>query len=60
MKKNEPVLDKAEIAYLKAGLKRAFKERFEYATMLYKTHLAMNKIMVSHKVLLPNKHHWLS
>ena len=49
MKKDESLLDKAELEYLKAGLKRSYKERFEYATLLYKTQQTMNKASVSHK-----------
>jgi hypothetical protein len=49
MKKEEPVLDKAELEYLKAGLKRSYKERFEYATLLYKVQQTMNKAIITHK-----------
>ncbi|MGY3213607.1 hypothetical protein [Mucilaginibacter sp. HD30] len=49
MKKEEPLLDKAELAYLKEGLKRTYKERFEYATLLYKVQQTMNKAVITHK-----------
>jgi len=49
MKKEEPVLDKAELEYLKAGLRRSHKERFEYATLLYKVQQTMNKAIITHK-----------
>jgi len=49
MKKDQPVFDKAELEYLKEGLKRTYKERFEYATLLYKTQQTMSKASISHK-----------
>nr|WP_157536187.1 hypothetical protein [Mucilaginibacter sp. L294] len=39
----------AEIALLKEGLKRSYKERFEFATRLYKIQQTMAKASISHK-----------
>ncbi|WP_156088734.1 hypothetical protein [Mucilaginibacter pedocola] len=44
-----PSLSESEIQYLKEGLKRTYKERFEFATSLYKTHLTMKKAVITHK-----------
>jgi hypothetical protein len=49
MKKIEPVFDKAALEYLKEGLKRTYKERFEMATRLYKAQQTMSKASISHK-----------
>ena len=49
MKKNEPVFDKAELQYLKEGLKRSYKERFLMATRLYKIQQTMAKATITHK-----------
>jgi hypothetical protein len=38
-----------ELEYLKEGLKRSYKERFEMATRLYKMQQTMNKASISHK-----------
>jgi hypothetical protein len=49
MDKSKQSLDQAEIEYLKEGLKRTFKERFEMATRLYKIQQTMNKASIVHK-----------
>ena len=49
LKKKESKLSEADIAYLKEGLKRTYKERFEMATRLYKIQLTMNKASIIHK-----------
>lgn len=41
--------DKAELALLKEGLKRSYRERFEMATRLYKIQQTLNKASISHK-----------
>ena len=49
MEKKQPAIDEAEIAFLKEGLKRSHKERFEMATRLYKVQQTMNKAIITHK-----------
>ena len=49
MKKMESVFDKAELEYLKKGLKRSYKERFLMATRLYKVQQTMNKAVITHR-----------
>ncbi|MES2427774.1 MAG: hypothetical protein V4560_12425 [Bacteroidota bacterium] len=49
MDKAKQAFDKAEIELLKAGLKRTYKERFEFATRLYKIQQTMNKAVITHK-----------
>lgn len=49
MEKEKQLFDEAEIALLKEGLKRSYKERFEMATRLYKIQITMNKATVTHK-----------
>lgn len=49
MKKDEIVFHKADLQYLKEGLKRSYKERFLMATRLYKIQQTMNKASISHK-----------
>jgi len=49
MGKNTPAFNEAEIALLKEGLKRSYKERFEFATRLYKIQQTMNKASIVHK-----------
>ncbi|WP_295652613.1 hypothetical protein [uncultured Mucilaginibacter sp.] len=49
MEKEKQLFDEAEIALLKEGLKRSYKERFEMATRLYKIQMTMNKATVTHK-----------
>ena len=39
----------AEIELLKEGLKRSYKERFEFCTRLYKIQQTMNKAVITHK-----------
>lgn len=41
--------DEAEIALLKANLKRSYKERFEMTTRLYKIKLTMDRAVITHK-----------
>lgn len=38
-----------EIELLKEGLKRSYKERFEFFTRLYKIQQTMNKASIGHK-----------
>jgi len=49
MDKNKRTFDQAEIELLKEGLKRTYKERFEFATRLYKIQQTMNKATITHK-----------
>ncbi|UIR55275.1 hypothetical protein LZQ00_13460 [Sphingobacterium sp. SRCM116780] len=42
----------AEIALLKEGLSRSYKERFEMATRLYKIQQTLKKAKISHKPFL--------
>ena len=49
MEKNKRTFDQAEIELLKEGLKRTYKERFEFATRLYKIQQTMNKATITHK-----------
>jgi hypothetical protein len=49
MKKEKPQFDQHELAALKEGLKRSYKERFEIATLLYKIQQTMNKASITHK-----------
>lgn len=39
----------AELELLRDGLNRSYKERFEFATRLYKIQMTMNKANVTHK-----------
>lgn len=39
----------AELALLKEGLNRTYKERFEFATRLYKIQMTMDRASISHK-----------
>jgi hypothetical protein len=39
----------SEVQLLKDGLDRSYKERFEFATRLYKIHMTMSKASISHK-----------
>ncbi len=47
--KTKEAFDKAEIELLKEGLKRSYKERFEFATALYKAQVTMQKATITHK-----------
>lgn len=38
-----------ELQLLKDGLGRSYKERFEFATRLYKIHMTMKSASISHK-----------
>jgi hypothetical protein len=49
MDKKKQAFDKAEIELLKEGLKRTDKERFEFATRLYKAQMTMQKAIIIHK-----------
>jgi len=49
METTKQTLDPSEIALLKEGLKRSYKERFEFATRLYKMQQTMNKASIIHK-----------
>ncbi|EHQ28928.1 hypothetical protein [Mucilaginibacter paludis] len=49
MEKPKQTFDEAEIALLKEGLKRSYKERFEMATRLYKIQQTMAKATIVHK-----------
>jgi hypothetical protein len=49
MEKKKRLLNEAEIANLKEGLKRSYTERFEMATRLFKAQQTMAKAVISHK-----------
>ena len=49
MKEKKLAFEQDELALLKEGLKRSYKERFEMATRLYKIQQTMNKASISHK-----------
>lgn len=49
MEKVKQIFNEAELALLKEGLKRSYKERFEMATRLFKVQQTMNKASISHK-----------
>lgn len=49
MEKIDQAFDKAAIELLKEGLKRTYKERFEFATRLYKIQKTMSKAVITHK-----------
>jgi hypothetical protein len=49
MEKTSNLFDEAEFALLKEGLKRTYKERFEFATRLYKIQQTMKKAVITHK-----------
>jgi hypothetical protein len=49
MMKEEYQFTQKELEYLKRGLKRSYKERFEMATLLYKIGLTMDKASITHK-----------
>ncbi|TZF84051.1 hypothetical protein FW774_11450 [Pedobacter sp. BS3] len=42
-------ITEAEIALLKEGLNRSYKERFEMATRLYKVQQTLQKAVIIHK-----------
>jgi hypothetical protein len=48
-KKTKQTFDQAELALLKEGLKRNYKERFEMATRFFKIQPTMNKASMVHK-----------
>lgn len=52
MGKNKHILSEPEVEYLKEGLKRTYKERFEMATRLYKAQLILNKATITHKTFI--------
>ena len=41
--------DAGELSLLKEGLNRSYKERFEFATRLYKIQMTMKGAAISHK-----------
>jgi len=47
--KEKNSFDQAEIELLKEGLKRTYKERFLFATQLYKIQQTMNKAKITFK-----------
>jgi hypothetical protein len=49
MEKKKQTFNEAELALLKEGLKRNYRERFEMATRLFKIQQTMNKASISHK-----------
>lgn len=49
MDQEQSKLSKAEIEYLKEGLKRTYKERFEMCTRLYKIQQTMNKAVITYQ-----------
>ena len=49
MEKAKNTFDQAEIELLKNALKRTYKERFEFATQLYKAQMTMKKAVITHK-----------
>ena len=49
MEKAKQIFNETELALLKEGLKRSYKERFEMATRLYKIQQTMSKASISHK-----------
>ncbi|MES2375732.1 MAG: hypothetical protein V4553_04100 [Bacteroidota bacterium] len=49
LEETKDAFDKAEMELLKEGLKRSYKERFEFATSLYKAQLTMQKAVITHK-----------
>jgi len=48
-KEDKITFDKADLELLKEGLKRTYKELFEFATRLYKMQKTMNKAIIIHK-----------
>jgi len=48
----DKTFSEAEIALLKEGLSRSYKERFEMATRLYKIQQTLKKAKISHKPFL--------
>lgn len=48
-------LSPAEIKLLKEGLKRTYKERFEFCTRLYKIQQTTNKAVIMHKKFIYSK-----
>jgi hypothetical protein len=49
MEKQKQTFDQAELELLKEGLRRSYKERFLFATQLYKIHQTMSKATITHK-----------
>jgi hypothetical protein len=45
----QTTFDEAEIELLKQALKRTYKERFLFATSLYKAQQIMNRAIITHK-----------
>lgn len=49
MKKKKDLPAGPDLEFLKEGLKRSYKERFEMATRLYKVQITINKASILHK-----------
>jgi hypothetical protein len=49
MDSTKQAFEQAEINLLKEALKRTYKERFEFATQLYKAQMTMKKAVITHK-----------
>ncbi len=49
MEKSKSSFTEAELEYLREGLKRSYKERFLFATRLYKIQQTLNKAAITHK-----------
>jgi hypothetical protein len=47
-----PDFEKAELDLLKENLRRSYKERFLYATRLYKIQQTLKKAVITHKPFL--------
>lgn len=52
MEKSKSLFAQPELEYLKDGLKRSYKERFLFATHLYKIQQTMNKATITHKPVI--------
>lgn len=49
MENEKDRFEQAELALLKEGMKRSYKERFQMATRLFKIQITMNKANITHK-----------
>jgi hypothetical protein len=49
MDKQKQAFDTVELELLKEGLRRTYKERFLFATQLYKAQQTMQKALITHK-----------
>lgn len=52
MEKEKLGFSPAEIELIKEGLKRSYKERFEFCTRLYKIQQTMSKATITHKTFI--------